>query len=795
MSNGPRGFENSSGHINGISHHMMVGNTERAKALRTAKDEDGNVTGILKDEDGNPVPRLMFFNNVLSQDINTTISEGAGTWSHQASISMDGMFVPYGGVFVSGQIDRDKNYAGTGGLNWENGQKLAFTPFNFLQGNGTDTGEKNEWGYDAYPVAGSLPTREWPEDQVAGQNINYRNINSLTLNPFNYGNNIKFYHRGKDIVDPRNAPDYDEGFDYSVQKTYNQAQKGYDPRAVGFRAPMMLVGWGYDTNGEPVPNASHDKDPVIYDQSGEKIIPERTGADEFLEDYQWRMDKWKAGPLDVRWDRERKVWTGGGGGADIHLMQASRCFNFAGWEQPYDTCLDGNPQCCFTDESGMGIPEPPFYGGNTAEFTTCCPGSNCKNKQCATNYWTCDSCDNVSICVTKTDTTLAKDKTGAAAAGHKIPVEDVTCLYKAITGLGVCTGAPQHRTRKDCEDAGSSWVPSQGNTIHVMVSKDLDDAFAGNPSLKPDLPNLTGGVSGAGGGTVNFNGTEVIKISDVQFDDPKCTDAKCPGWIEIAPDTGTPPQNRGLSAPTWQGCPQEEWNPCMPQGANCAGATIDEEGMRARGCTSQWDGPFYIIGPGLTFHDAIEIRKPAEPPNGYSTDSPPDWESGHKETPTSIAIQPAVVENVLLHSLKRSQFFYGLKTGRTRKTLVDVRAGSNPDNCLAGGGANAACGGVGEPVCCCEDAQDKEYDLDNDSAYGTGCEPVEIFDTYPVYWIMQAEFEYKNFATKVTCDPDTFEITVCTRRIPVEGGVSCEYCPGFTSCLSGDETSGVASLY
>ena len=787
----------------------MVGNTERAKALRTAKDEDGNVTGILKDEDGNPVPRLMFFNNVLSQDINTTISEGAGTWSHQASISMDGMFVPYGGVFVSGQIDRDKNYAGTGGLNWENGQKLAFTPFNFLQGNGTDTGEKNEWGYDAYPVAGSLPTREWPEDQVAGQNINYRNINSLTLNPFNYGNNIKFYHRGKDIVDPRNAPDYDEGFDYSVQKTYNQAQKGYDPRAVGFRAPMMLVGWGYDTNGEPVPNASHDKDPVIYDQSGEKIIPERTGADEFLEDYQWRMDKWKAGPLDVRWDRERKVWTGGGGGADIHLMQASRCFNFAGWEQPYDTCLDGNPQCCFTDESGMGIPEPPFYGGNTAEFTTCCPGSNCKNKQCATNYWTCDSCDNVSICVTKVISgTLEKARTGAAATGRKIYVDDVTCLRKAITGLGVCTGAPQHRTRQDCEDAGLRWVPSQGNTIHVMVSKDLDDAFAGNPSLKPDLPNLTGGVSGAGSGTVNHNGTEVIKISDVQFTDPKCTDAKCPGWIEIAPDTGTPPQNRGLSAPTWQQCPQEEWNPCMPQGTNCAGATIDEEGMRARGCPSTWSPPYYIIGPGLAFHDAIEIRRPGEAPNGYSTNSPPDWEEGHKETPTSTAIQAAVVENVLLHSLKRSQFFYGLKTGRARKTLVDVRAGSNPvvlgQSCTNNDSSHSnPCGTANNPGCCCEDPTDISaqnaasggYDPDNDAAYGTGCEPVEIYDTYPVYWIMQAEFEYKNFATKVTCDPDTFEITVCTRRIPVEGGVSCEYCPGFTSCLSGDETSGVANLY
>ena len=743
--------------LSSLSHHDMV---------------SGDVIDLSQprlNEQGTYLPsiRPLFMPNVVFQPLETAVTQSAQNWSGKATTSVDALFVPYGGVFVSGvTLNHPKKGVGF---------RLALSPH-------VDIGEfkvRNHDGYDADSVAKNLPTREYPKgwNPDAGGN----EANSITLNPFHQNSNIAIVHRGSGI---------DNIEDLSPIKTSSYRDRSEDPRSVALRGPIMIAGWGFDTNGRPVPNASLDVDPTIA-----KEYRNAKDADSFIDDHTWRVDKWKVGPLDVRWDRERKVWTGGGGGADIHLMQASRCFHFAGWEQPYDACLDGNPQCCFTDESGMGVPEPPFYGGSTAEFTTCCPGSNCKNKQCATNYWTCDSCDNVSICVTKTNTTLAKDKTGAAAAGHKIPVEDVTCLYKAITGLGLCTGAPQLRTRKDCEDAGSRWVPSQGNTIHVMVSKDLDDAFAGNPSLKPDLPNLTGGVTGAGGGVVNFNGTEVIKISDVQFDDPKCTKAKCPGYIEIAPDTGTPPQNRGLSAPTWQGCPQAEWNPCMPQVGTCPNAEIDEEGMRARGCPSQWDGPFYIIGPGLTFHDAIEIRKPTEPPNGYSNDSPPDWEGGHKETPTAIAIQPAVVENVLLHSLKRSQFFYGLKTGRTRKTLVDVRAGSNPDNCLAGGGPGAACGGVGEPVCCCEDPQDAEYDSDNDGAYGTGCEPVEIFDSYPVYWIMQAEFEYKNFATKVTCDPDTFEITVCTRRIPVEGGVSCEYCPGFTTCLSGDETSGVSSLY
>jgi hypothetical protein len=776
------------GHQHDISHHTIVGQTEFTFGFRTEKDEQGKVVAILKDGDGKPIKRPLYYNHVQTQDISTTMFEAAGSWSEQASVTMDGLFVPYGGVFASGEINRKIPHAGVGGPSWNNGQRTAFTPFEFLEGNGTESGEANEWGYDANLVAGKLPTREWPPEQIAGRPLDYKRINSLTLNPFNYGNNIQGYHKGKDIADPENAGDFDASFDYSAIKTGSLKQKGYDPRAIGFRAPMMIVGWGYDTSGKPVPNADYDADPTIYDAAGEIIPPEASGSDEFLPDYQWRMDKWKAGPLDVRWDREKKTWTAGGA-MEINLLQAARCFNYVGWEAPYDACVDGNPQCCFTDESGMGVPEPPFYGGTTAEFQTCCPGSNCRSKQCATNYWTCDSCDNTSICVAKADSPALSKTSGA---GTRIHVDDVSCLYKAITGLGMCTGAPQHRTRQDCDAAGLIWVPNQGNTIHIKVSQDLDEAFAGNPSLRPSLPNLGGGGgTGSGGSVANFNGVETVKVSDVQFDDPKCVAAKCPGYLEIAPDTGLPAQNRGLSAPSWQGCAQSESNPCMPQGQTCGGG-IDDEGMRARGCPSVWTPPFYVIGPGLAFHDAIEIRKSVEAPNGYSTDSPPDWEAGHKETPTTVSINKAVVENVMLHSLKRSQFFYGLNTGRVKRSLVDVRAGSDPEDCSQDGGT---CGTTGASGCCCENVGDPGHVPDNDAAYGTGCEPVEVFENHPVYWIMQAEFEYKNVATKVTCDPDTFEITVCTRKIPVEGGSSCEYCPGFTTCLSGDETSGVGNLY
>lgn len=54
------------------------------------------------------------------------------------------------------------------------------------------------------------------------------------------------------------------------------------------RMPMIGVGWGYDLNNNPVPSGS--------------------GENGFAEDYLYNQGKWKAGPIDLRWDNFRKVW-------------------------------------------------------------------------------------------------------------------------------------------------------------------------------------------------------------------------------------------------------------------------------------------------------------------------------------------------------------------------------------------------------------------------------------------------------------------------------------------------------
>jgi hypothetical protein len=60
-------------------------------------------------------------------------------------------------------------------------------------------------------------------------------------------------------------------------------------RLLGLRAPLMLVGWGYDTHG--------------------RKFPSDDGGNSWRTDTPNRQDLWRAGPLDTLWDPHRGVWT------------------------------------------------------------------------------------------------------------------------------------------------------------------------------------------------------------------------------------------------------------------------------------------------------------------------------------------------------------------------------------------------------------------------------------------------------------------------------------------------------
>jgi hypothetical protein len=105
------------------------------------------------------------------------------------------------------------------------------------------------------------------------------------LMPFQSGHDISVVIRGQDFPE-----------DLS---THNDPYYGEDYRPMALKGPMVLAGWGYDTEGKPVPNESGG--------AGE------TRTDNFASGYLKDQSKWPVGPVYMPWDDERKCWVGGGG--------------------------------------------------------------------------------------------------------------------------------------------------------------------------------------------------------------------------------------------------------------------------------------------------------------------------------------------------------------------------------------------------------------------------------------------------------------------------------------------------
>jgi hypothetical protein len=74
---------------------------------------------------------------------------------------------------------------------------------------------------------------------------------------------------------------------------YESNTVGSAARAVGLRSPIILTGYGFDINGSPVP-------------------PHPTDNTKFHPDAFRNPSLWKSGPVDLRWDDDRKVWAATG---------------------------------------------------------------------------------------------------------------------------------------------------------------------------------------------------------------------------------------------------------------------------------------------------------------------------------------------------------------------------------------------------------------------------------------------------------------------------------------------------
>jgi hypothetical protein len=82
-----------------------------------------------------------------------------------------------------------------------------------------------------------------------------------------------------------------------------------DYRFMALKAPLVVAGWGYDTDGKPIPN-------VQDSGSISGVFKNSVESGEFLSGYLSNANTWPVAPVDMRYDRQRQVWVAGGGGSD-----------------------------------------------------------------------------------------------------------------------------------------------------------------------------------------------------------------------------------------------------------------------------------------------------------------------------------------------------------------------------------------------------------------------------------------------------------------------------------------------
>lgn len=83
----------------------------------------------------------------------------------------------------------------------------------------------------------------------------------------------------------------------------SEAQDSSDFRFNALKGPLMLHGWGYDTEGKPIPNYADDATSCAAGTF------KSTGLwDQFLTNWNSNPKTWPMGPIDLRWDRDRGCW-------------------------------------------------------------------------------------------------------------------------------------------------------------------------------------------------------------------------------------------------------------------------------------------------------------------------------------------------------------------------------------------------------------------------------------------------------------------------------------------------------
>lgn len=127
------------------------------------------------------------------------------------------------------------------------------------------------------------PSRRYMQDMARDfQAIVHTDENSLpeTLNMFS------ILGADADSTPPMYLSDYKQNENINSIKEF---------RPAGLRGPLVVSGWGYDVANNPVPHRQGGQDAIRH----------------FALNVARERQNWKTGPVNLMWDKERKIWSGG----------------------------------------------------------------------------------------------------------------------------------------------------------------------------------------------------------------------------------------------------------------------------------------------------------------------------------------------------------------------------------------------------------------------------------------------------------------------------------------------------
>lgn len=307
--------------------HLMLSSVYNITENLVARDGSNKVMfwDNHPDYEGGPMKIMDSTATTLTSPAVTYMSQfpGDSSWEKSAGMSLDGLFVPYATNF---KVKND------GGKDADLNRPLDDT--------GMPTFERPYSSAQLDIVEDRVPFNEVVGHKDLGINAPSPSfITSVSLNPFASGHYVARLNKNETITNPSQVA-VGGGYATDVPTLADAPTDQTNvSRPVGLRGPMVMAGWGYDIYELPVPNLRFDaefrhNDPGSANYGRQRYVPTPMQAKtasgmqkdhkHFIPVHMRRPDQWKVGPIDLRWDHQRKVWAGGKHNG-IYLSKATKC--------------------------------------------------------------------------------------------------------------------------------------------------------------------------------------------------------------------------------------------------------------------------------------------------------------------------------------------------------------------------------------------------------------------------------------------------------------------------------------